>query len=175
MKPTTRRLLRSRQDKMLAGVASGIGSYFGVDPILVRIAFVVLTLTHGAGLLAYLLLWLVMPAEPKQETPQPTGDARAHGGYAFVAGGSMRRARFDPMTGEPLDPEQEIPIHNLESDDDADTKQMRRNWLLGTALVALGVFFFLKMLFPGLMPFLFPGLLIGAGIYLLSRNRDNDA
>lgn len=174
MKPTTRRLLRSRKDKMLAGVAAGIGSYFGVDPIIVRISFVVLTLTHGAGLLAYLILWLVTPAEPKQAVPQPTEAASARG-HAFVAGGSGRRTRFDPMTGEPLDPEQEIPIHNLEGDDDAATKQMRRNWLLGTALVVLGVFFILKMLFPGLMPFLLPALLIGGGIYLLSRNRDNDA
>jgi len=53
---------RSSQDKMIAGVCGGLGMYFNIDPILVRIAFVTLFFT-GYGLLAYVLLWLFTPVE----------------------------------------------------------------------------------------------------------------
>jgi phage shock protein C len=48
---------------MLAGVASGLADYAGIDAIVVRIAFVVLTLLGGAGIPVYLACWLLMPAE----------------------------------------------------------------------------------------------------------------
>ena len=58
-----RRLRRSSEDRVLGGVAGGLGRYFDVDPALFRIAFVVLLLAGGAGLLAYLGLWLITPAD----------------------------------------------------------------------------------------------------------------
>jgi phage shock protein C len=48
---------------MLAGVASGIAAYFGVDSLLVRIAFAVLTILGGAGIPIYLVCWLLIPEE----------------------------------------------------------------------------------------------------------------
>jgi phage shock protein C len=48
---------------MVAGVASGIARHLGLDPTLVRIAFVVLTLAGGSGVLAYIVAWLVIPEE----------------------------------------------------------------------------------------------------------------
>src|SRR4051794_14190993 len=56
-----RRLRRSRDDKMIAGVAGGIGEYFGIDPVLVRIAFVGLALLGGAGLVLYPVAWALVP------------------------------------------------------------------------------------------------------------------
>ena len=59
-----RRLTRSMTDKMIAGVCGGIANYFNVDPTLVRIVFVVLALGGVLpGLLAYLIGWVVIPAE----------------------------------------------------------------------------------------------------------------
>ena len=60
-KPAT--LTRCRQDRMLAGVASGLGAHLGVDAIIVRIAFVALTLIGGAGIPLYLACWLLIPDE----------------------------------------------------------------------------------------------------------------
>ncbi len=57
-----RRLLRSRDDRMLAGVAGGLGRYFAVDPTIVRIAFVVSIFFGGLGLFAYLALALFVPS-----------------------------------------------------------------------------------------------------------------
>lgn len=57
------RLTRSSDDKVLAGVAGGLGRYFGVDPVVFRIAFVVLALAGGAGLFLYAAGWLLLPVD----------------------------------------------------------------------------------------------------------------
>ena len=53
-------LTRSETDKRIAGVAGGVGEYFGIDPTLVRIAFVIGAFM-GWGILAYIVLWIVLP------------------------------------------------------------------------------------------------------------------
>src|SRR5215208_5621321 len=58
-----RRLTRSSSDKLIGGVAGGLGRYFGVDPILFRIAFVVLTFAGGVGVIAYIGLLAFVPAD----------------------------------------------------------------------------------------------------------------
>ena len=64
-----RKLYRSRTDSMIAGVCGGLAEYFKVDAIIVRIAAVILALTaHGAGLLAYLIFWIVIPQKPLDES-----------------------------------------------------------------------------------------------------------
>ncbi len=63
MEKQTKRLYRSEKDRMIAGVCGGLGEYFGIDPVLIRLAFVVVTLVGGAGVLAYIVLWIVMPTE----------------------------------------------------------------------------------------------------------------
>ncbi|HZB50422.1 MAG TPA: PspC domain-containing protein, partial [Mycobacteriales bacterium] len=64
-----RRLHRSRQRKVVAGVAGGLGEYTGVDPVLFRVLFAVLTVFGGAGILLYLLGWLFLPAEDEPTSP----------------------------------------------------------------------------------------------------------
>src|SRR5215218_5649748 len=61
--PGVRRLTRSSSDKLIGGVAGGLGRYFGVDPILFRIAFVVLVFAGGVGVLAYIGLLAFVPAD----------------------------------------------------------------------------------------------------------------
>lgn len=50
---------------MLAGVCGGLGEYFDVDAVLFRIAFVLLVFAGGLGILAYVLLWIFLPEEPR--------------------------------------------------------------------------------------------------------------
>ena len=61
-----RRLCRSSTDKVVAGVAGGIGAYFGIDSVIVRIAFIVLTFLGGAGPFLYLIGWLALPKEDER-------------------------------------------------------------------------------------------------------------
>ncbi|HZS23943.1 MAG TPA: PspC domain-containing protein [Gaiellaceae bacterium] len=58
-----RRLVRPKQDRWLGGVAAGLGAYFDLSPALYRIAFVVLALAGGTGIVLYLVAWLVVPEE----------------------------------------------------------------------------------------------------------------
>jgi phage shock protein C len=67
----SKRLYRSRDDKIIAGVCGGLAEYFGVDPVLVRVIVVIITLMGGSGVLAYLLLWLLVPLAP----PPPSAAA----------------------------------------------------------------------------------------------------
>lgn len=62
-KDLPRRLYRSEKNRIIAGVAGGLGEYFGIDPTIVRILFVILTVFGGSGILLYLLLWVVIPSE----------------------------------------------------------------------------------------------------------------
>src|SRR3954463_2935108 len=57
-------LRRSRTDKILGGVNGGLAEYTGIDALLWRVGFVALTLAGGAGVIVYLLLWVLMPAGP---------------------------------------------------------------------------------------------------------------
>ncbi len=60
-----KRLLRSNTNRVIGGVCGGIGEYFAIDPVLVRILFV-LTAIFGAGFIIYLVLWIMMPEAPTQ-------------------------------------------------------------------------------------------------------------
>jgi len=66
---TGRQLRRRTSDRVIGGVAGGLGDYFNVDPLLIRIGFVGLMLFGGAGLVLYLVGWLLMPAEGQDESP----------------------------------------------------------------------------------------------------------
>jgi phage shock protein C len=57
------RLARSETDKMIAGVCGGLAAHLRIDPVLVRLAFVVLLLASGIGFAIYVILWIVMPVE----------------------------------------------------------------------------------------------------------------
>ena len=61
-----RKIYRDPDDKVLGGVCSGIGYYFGIDPIWIRLFFIVLLLGFGTGVLLYIILWIIIP---KANTP----------------------------------------------------------------------------------------------------------
>ena len=84
--PVPRRLTRSSSDKVLAGVAGGLGRYFDIDPIIFRIGFVVLTLAGGAGVLAYLAAWVLVPEDPMPgQAPVDRSRAATIAGAAVLA------------------------------------------------------------------------------------------
>lgn len=64
--PNVKRLERSKEGRMIAGVSAGLGRYFDITPTVFRLAFVVLTLLGGAGILVYIAALLVIPAEGEE-------------------------------------------------------------------------------------------------------------
>lgn len=57
----SKKLTRSRTNKAIAGVCAGLGEYFNIDPIVIRLGFIFLALAGGPGLVIYLIMWLVVP------------------------------------------------------------------------------------------------------------------
>ena len=145
------RLIRSHTDRMIGGVAGGVGWYFGLDPVIVRLLFVVLAFTGGIGFFLYLVLWVIMPEE-RQLPPD---------------------ARFDPQTGQPLPPA----MQSVRFDDPAQPLAPRqRNQSLALILVFVGGMVLLSNLGSWLgvevSDVVLPVALIGFGVYLLRGRRD---
>ncbi len=62
-----KRLYRSRKNQILGGVCGGIGEYFDIDPVIVRLLFVLLALAGmGVGILVYIIAWIIIPLEPRR-------------------------------------------------------------------------------------------------------------
>jgi phage shock protein C len=64
------KIVRSESDRMIAGVCGGIAAYFDIDASIVRLIFIAVILLGGSGILAYLILWFILPNE--HETNQQT-------------------------------------------------------------------------------------------------------
>ncbi len=59
----SKKLYRSSTNKILGGVCGGLGEYFNIDPVIIRLLFVVFTLMGGSGLVAYLVAYVIIPAD----------------------------------------------------------------------------------------------------------------
>lgn len=58
-----KRLTRNRNQKVIAGVCSGLARYFDIDPVIIRVIWAVAVFVYGVGLIPYLIFWLVVPEE----------------------------------------------------------------------------------------------------------------
>ncbi len=91
------RLMRSRTDRMIGGVAGGVARYFNIDPTIVRLIFVLSVFAGGVTPLVYLVLWIVMPEEPAPATPVVSTAAAA---MLPDHPRPVEQWKFDPYTGE---------------------------------------------------------------------------
>jgi len=66
-KEPMRRLYRSGNDRIIGGVCGGLGEYFGMDPTLIRLAWILFSLLFGSGVLAYILAWIIIPRNPNHK------------------------------------------------------------------------------------------------------------
>jgi phage shock protein C len=176
MNTPTPRLMRSRSEKVFAGVAGGIATYLAIDPVLVRLAFVALIFT-GAGIFLYPILWVIMPVEGSDGAvpSQAFDEMRAQ----FERAGERLRHAFDRATtqhvaqapgSQPDFEETEIPINDMGNSSSTEAPTADRNRQLGILLLGVGSLIVASMLFgPHFGKLLFPALLIGAGLLVLRR------
>ena len=66
-----KRLYRSRDERMLGGVCGGLAEYLHTDPTLIRVLFVLFALAGGPGIIAYLIMWIIVPLEPSNKELEP--------------------------------------------------------------------------------------------------------
>lgn len=172
----TPRLIRSRQDRVIAGVAGGIAQYLAVDPVIIRLGFVAL-LFAGFGLLLYPVLWVIMPEEgstranPEQAFDQMRQRAEQAGEHVWqVMHGEARSVNYNPDADQTPNSEVEIPINNMGSDSPSEQPRPR-NQQFGIILIGIGAMLLLSMLLgPMFGKILFPALLVVGGLLLLRRS-----
>ena len=140
----TKRLYRSTTDRMIGGVCSGLATYLGIDPMLVRLAFGVLALVNGLGILIYMIMWFVVP------------DENSRG----LTGEDLVRANLDDMGRQARDLGGSL------------SRSHQGGVIVGVLLVAAGVIFLAHNFIPWLNAgFLWPIALIALGAYLLFGRR----
>jgi phage shock protein PspC (stress-responsive transcriptional regulator) len=142
-----KKLYRSRRARVFGGVAGGLGAYFGLDPILVRVIFVVVTLMHGLGLLAYIIMWIVIPEEPfevaypfnNDSQPGSEGKINVDNGFAAV-----------------------------------ETKRSSGSIIVGVILIGIGLIFFADRIIPDFcFADFFPLVIIAIGAFLVWSSLKN--
>jgi len=82
MEQNVKRIYRERDEAKLGGVCAGLGSYLGVDPVILRVVWLLATVFTGFvfGIVGYALAWLIIPQEPvARVTVGPTAEARNDG------------------------------------------------------------------------------------------------
>ena len=92
----TNRLARSRTDYMVGGVCGGLGKYFKIDPVFIRLLFVLITLAGGSGVLIYFILWIVIPREDIIATQQTNLDGPELGRRASLMGEEIGQVASQP-------------------------------------------------------------------------------
>ncbi len=149
-----KKLYRSGRDRILFGVCGGLAEYFDMDPTIVRLAFVLLALASGVGIVGYLIFALVVPKAESAVGGPPLKDKVkefAEDGAEYVAEGTKRLAK--------------------------EMKQGKRGniaAIFGVILVLLGLAFLIDNVFPsGLFRerMLWPILLVVIGLFLVAKGK----
>jgi len=138
-----KRLYRSRKDQVIGGVCGGIAEHFGVDSVIVRLFAVLAVFFGGGGLLAYIIMWIVIPEEPRNSDYDDYENR-------------------DYKDGDYKETYKDYPVnkHNTQA-------------VLGAGLIGLGVFLVVKRYIPwDISEYFWPALLIIGGIYILTRRKD---
>ena len=164
-----KRLRRSLKDSVIGGVSGGLGEYFGTDPVIFRILFVVLTFTGGGGVLIYLLMWIFIPKAEVDfrgqqfNNQQNSADFEEQKETDFEEGKSKKQ---EPVTDE--EP-QELDPKIIE-------RRKNGNLIGGSFLIMIGLFFLADDFFPWLSwQYLWPAALIIAGLAIIKVNyKKND-
>jgi phage shock protein PspC (stress-responsive transcriptional regulator) len=154
-----KKLQRNEQDKILAGVCSGLADYFDVDVTWIRIAFIVATLAGFSGVIAYVILWIAVPARPyfpgayNSKYGRPVADYRVY------------EDRDQPASGSSPYTVPEPPV-----DSDKARRSGNGRMIAGLLMIAFGAFFLFDEFniipywfdFDKLWPlvFIIPGILI---------------
>jgi phage shock protein C len=151
-----KKLYRSVTDKMLAGVCGGLAEYFAIDPVIVRLIFVLAVIFGGSGILAYIILWIIIPQKPFIITPfnsnPPSGNSQ-------------------PSDEEKKSESTEFNMSAL----NLNKTQSNRSIYAGAFLILLGGIFLLDNFVPHFhFGDFWPLVLIGLGFAIILNARNNN-
>lgn len=141
----TRTLYRSRDNSVIAGVAGGLGEYFSLDPVIIRLLFVLAAIFGGFGIPAYIVLWIILPEEP-------TGE---------IASEDTVKKNVNQMKGK---------AETLVGGFRGEGAEGRTRTVLGAILIGLGVMFVLENFGFFRADIFWPLVLVVLGIFLLRKS-----
>jgi len=147
-----KKLYRSSKDCMIGGVCGGIAEYFDIDPTLVRLLAVLVVLLGGAGFIAYIIAWIIIPKNPEQETTEK-----------FEKGENLK----EKIKKGAEDVIEEVKEHLESKEIDPKSEKNRKIWG-GIIIIIIGVIFLLGGLFP-LVAWgnMWPLIIIAIGIVIM--------
>ncbi|MDD3006222.1 MAG: PspC domain-containing protein [Candidatus Pacebacteria bacterium] len=128
MAEEVKKFYRSRTDRVIFGVCGGLGKYFGVDPVLFRLLFVLFFFVDGAGILLYLIMVIVIPEEPGRSS---AGNKDLEGEVNELAGKIEGKAKE---------------ISHEAKFDEGKVRESRN--MLGFIIVLFGLFFLSRQILP---------------------------
>jgi len=168
-----KKLYRSNHDRMVAGVCGGLAEYFNIDPVIVRLLFVLSIFLGGFGILAYIILAIVLPQESSVVTePAATIKENIHEfkDTAAQMGQEIRSTFHKDTTGQTQGPVAAVAV------DDKETYCCRRHrggFIVGAILIVVGIIALASTVGPlhwawwFSWGYLWPLLLVGFGLLIL--------
>jgi phage shock protein C len=152
------KLYRSRKRRVIGGVAAGLGDYINLDPILVRILLIVISLINGIGIILYIILWIIIPEEP-WEVAYEFGETDSEANSSDSKNTTQSESKADDKSNLNFD--------DINAQMDNNSSNTGRT-IFGIILIAVGLLFLAGNIFPYIdfVDFL-PLALIVAGIALI--------
>jgi len=150
-KKQIKKIYRSKDDYIIAGVCSGLAQYFQIDATLMRVVFVLLLIGGGSGFLIYLVLWLIIPKE---------------GGKEVKVDREKNVKEFAQDLGDKA--------QTVASEIRSEIKSSKRKGnFFGLVLIIVGVAILVEKLVPVELnwDYIWPGVLIFLGLYLIVTKR----
>ena len=160
-----KKLYRSTTDKMLGGVAGGLAEYFDIDSTLVRVLFIVVVFLGGGGIIAYIILWIVVPQKPyelpKYPFNQSTSVGESSSGSESGSGTSSEESKSDSFS-----------VANGSVAGSMTHTNNKQIWI-AVILIVIGGLLLLDNIFPTFaFRHFWPVLLIAIGIGLLLKSKN---
>ena len=176
-----KKLYRSEDNRIIGGVCGGIAEYFDIDPTLVRLAFLFIVLARGAGILAYIIAWVIIPERPIHD-PYPENRDYEDEGHPYSEKGNTTNSEKETSPDNKTDgdkPEeartnssQKEDKEFLNDDNDPPQNNDRKN-ILGIILISVGGIFLIDIWLPHFYwSRIWPLLIIGLGLTIVLKNDD---
>jgi phage shock protein PspC (stress-responsive transcriptional regulator) len=158
----SKKLYRSRNDRMIAGVCGGLADYFDVDSSLIRLAVLFIFLFQGVGLIAYIIAWLVMSEEPvKNEYKMPDD-------YYIE---NTKEEKQEDFTSTSEQESEEEYYQKYQKNNKSDSNRRK---LFAFIMIIVGSIFLIDIWIPELYwEKYWPLILIAAGLLLLKGDNDD--
>ncbi|MFC2130845.1 PspC domain-containing protein [Bacteroidota bacterium] len=149
-----KKLHRSRKDRMIAGVCGGIAEYFDVDPVIIRVLFVVLTIGPGIGLLAYIVLWIVVPQ-----------------GVIIIRSSEEKKTGEEQESAKQQESTSSTQDFEVISEEEYAGRKSNGKVIISIIIILVGVFWFIHNVIPGInFGHLWPLILVAVGILILLKS-----